>query len=218
LKIIWKREKMNRAIKSFGEDVVIEHIHEFYQAYKLPIVSVGSGTGKIESMAKQKYPEIEWICVDPMPGTFLSDQTIYIRPDYDYVDTLIEDNPEIIGSCVVFLNWCYPNLDYDYEAIEKLSLLGILTIYAYEFEQDSDDKHPSIAGGEKFINWLNEQSSYETIHESRLRYYFDYNLEDIVQMEILWLNDKMFPIEDGSQLEGEYESQVQADEKGCCIC
>lgn len=210
---------MNRAIHSFGTEVVVEHIYQFYNSYKLPIVSVGSGTGQIEYLSKQKHPEIEWICVDPNPTNFLPNKEIILKPDYDYVEDLVQQKPEIVSSCILFLNWCYPQMDYDYESIQQLSPLGILSVYAYTYNKEDTEynKQISIAGGKKFIHWLNNQSIYEDVHESGLTYWNDFNHYELDNMSILWLNDKMYPTPN-AKLDFEYSSQKEAVEKSCIIC
>jgi hypothetical protein len=54
----------NIGIKSFGYENVVDIINSFYKKYNLPIVSMGSGTGVIEYLAKKKNNKIDWICID----------------------------------------------------------------------------------------------------------------------------------------------------------
>lgn len=146
----------NKAIKHFGVDKILSTIHGFYSDNPdTPIVSVGSGLAQIEFEAKQKMPSIEWICVDPNPMSFNNYVCVpFIEPHYRMTNNLINERPNLIGNCCLFLNWCEPNEStYDFEAIRVLKPKGILAI----FEQ------LGAAGGEKFHEWLETQSSYKEV-------------------------------------------------------
>ncbi len=150
----------NQGIKSFGYEKVITIINSIYNRYQIPIISIGSGIGAIEYLANKKYYEkykenMNWICIDidNNPINYPSEAKYYInnplmKIDYNSCDKLIEDNPSIIGNCILFLNWCLPNdSTYDYEAIVKLKPKAVLSIY-----EIFDDNY-GCAGGEMFYNW-----------------------------------------------------------------
>lgn len=150
---------MNTAIKAFGTEIVIEYIRQFNQVYQLPIVSVGSGQAGIEYLSQQMIhdPRIDWVCIDPDPLSFHYSRTepiVYIQPEYPLVRNLIKAQPELVRHCTLFLNWCYPAGDYDYEAIVKLKPLAFMTIY----NQDG------IAGTPKFHDFVNRQTKYHRVH------------------------------------------------------
>ncbi len=84
-----------------------------------------------------------------------------MQPDYKDVTELIKDKPDIIGNCILFLNWCNPNdSTYDYDAIIALKPLGILAIY--EIYLDG----PGCAGSYKFYNHMIKDSKYYNIKRS----------------------------------------------------
>jgi hypothetical protein len=132
-----KREEVlmsNLAIQSFGEDFVVDFIWKFYNTYKLPFVSVGSGSAEIEHKTKLAHPEVEWICVDPDPldwathGREKKARQVFIDPVCGTVGELVTKKPELVGKCIVFLNWCFPNEStYDIRSVELLDPIAFLT-------------------------------------------------------------------------------------------
>ncbi len=162
-------ELFNTGIKSFGYKNVVDIISSFYNTYNLPIVSIGSGTGAIEYLAKKKNNDINWICVDNDPTmNFPPSANQYINQplmniDYNSCDQLIEEMPSIVNNCILFLNWCEPNEStYDYEAIIKLKPIAVLSIYEI-FEGQN-----GAAGGEMFYNWTYDNTDYRIKEEYKL--------------------------------------------------
>lgn len=160
---------MNKGIKCFSCDVVLDHMRKFYQAYggQLPIISVGSGIGAIEYLF-QIQDGIMITCVDPNPMSYAyvyqnSDLTQpFITPHYSHVGDLIAECPDLVGHCLLFLNWCEPNQSkYDYDAIRQLQPVGVLTIIE-RFLGDA-----GCAGGQLFHNWM-DSGEMTKIHESIL--------------------------------------------------
>jgi hypothetical protein len=115
---------------------------------RLPIVSVGSGTGQYEVELRSKLAEPrEMICVDK-----------YIMPpslrNFATVEELICARSELVGNCILLLMW--PNDEghhrelsetdtpYDVDAIEQLNPRHIITLYE-EF---------GGAGSLQFHDWL----------------------------------------------------------------
>lgn len=126
---------LSEGVKSFGSSFVTEILHQFYNSYKVPIVSVGCGLAAIESLSINELKD-DWILVDPNPlsyhpALFQSMPTEPFHPiDYPTVDQLIKFKPEIVKHCILFLNWCEPNDSrYDYDAIIKLQPLAVLSIF-----------------------------------------------------------------------------------------
>lgn len=162
-------ELFNTGIKSFGYENVVDIISSFYNTYNLPIVSMGSGTGAIEYLAKKKNNDINWICVDNDPTmNFPPSANQYINQplmniDYNSCDQLIETTPSIVNNCILFLNWCEPNEStYDYEAIIKLKPIAVLSIYEIFGGQNG------AAGGEMFYNWTYDNTDYRIKEEYKL--------------------------------------------------
>ena len=83
----------NKAINSFGEAKVKQILQSFNNRYKLPIVSIGSGSGSIEHFTMIN-PMINWILIDPNPESFHG--SIVMEPHYAYVNDLINNNTQII--------------------------------------------------------------------------------------------------------------------------
>jgi hypothetical protein len=57
------RDFLNKGIRALGEGQVVDLLKLFGNCYALPIVSVGSGMGAIESIVSDV--KSSWICVDP---------------------------------------------------------------------------------------------------------------------------------------------------------
>jgi hypothetical protein len=186
-------------IKSFGYENVVNIISSFYDKYKLPIVSIGSGTGVIEYLAKKKNNDINWICIENDPTmNFPPGSTQYIKEPlmnivYNSCDKLIESTPSIVNNCILLLNWCLPNdSTYDFEAIIKLKPLAVLSIY--EIFEGSN----GAAGGEMFFNWTNDNSDYHLKEEYYL-YADEFHVDDDELMDIRiswWQSFKLNDIDD----------------------
>ncbi len=189
----------NVGIKSFGSENVVDIISSFYNKHKLPIVSMGSGTGVIEYLAKKKNEEIDWICIDNDTNmNFPTCAKQYINEpltkiDYNSCDQLINNNPSIVDNCLLFLNWCLPNNStYDFEAIIKLKPIAILSIY------ENFDGMSGAAGGEMFYNWCQHNTDYHLKEEYSL-YADKYHHDDDELMDIRiswWQSIKLNDIDD----------------------
>ena len=150
----------NLGIRCLGTDIVYRYINDFSKHYKKPIISIGSGGAQIEYDTQQQF-NVNWICVDPEPQSFIgqgcvqiehNNPSVLIKPAFKTVQDLVKENPEYIDNCIIFLNWCNPNKsEYDYEAIQLLKPIAILTIYERFLGGNG------AACGEKFHQWLFEQ-------------------------------------------------------------
>ena len=178
----------NLGIKSFGYKNVVDIISSFYDKYKLPIVSMGSGTGVIEYLSKNNNNNIDWICIDndetmnfpPNASQFINKPLMKIV--YNSCDQLIDYTPSIVGNCILFLNWCLPNdSTYDFEAIIKFKPIAVLSIYE-EFDGIS-----GAAGGEMFYNWTKNNTDYHLKEEYHL-YANEFHEDDdeIMDIRISW--------------------------------
>ena len=144
---------LSRGVKTLGSDVVIDAIHQMGQAYKVPIVSVGCGACAIESMVIKKWGgRKQFRLIDPDPLSFeaiLKPEAPFRKIDYPTVDALIAHEPNLVNGCILLLNWCDPNgSEYDYQAIQQLKPLGVLTIYVV------DAGRHGAAGGRVFFEWM----------------------------------------------------------------
>jgi hypothetical protein len=141
---------LNRGIRSLGHDLVLTYVQHLADSYDdCPIVSLGSGMGAIESMFPADVaPRL--IYVDPDYGVYRYDEPngsgmAFRTPDFDTVRDLVATRPEIVGACVLFLDWCHPNAsDIDMEAVELLRPRGILAII------ERLGTRNGYAGGERF--------------------------------------------------------------------
>jgi hypothetical protein len=115
-------------VTAFGDELVLtwwETISRNYPENEgYTIVSVGSGTGKIEELI-QKRLNRPIICIDPDPYSFSIGVT-GIMPHYplieDYLTSL--DNikeRKIKNKTVLFINWSDPREDYDIKAVTALN-------------------------------------------------------------------------------------------------
>ncbi len=178
---------LNLGIKSYGIKNVIDIINDFYNNYNKPIVSMGSGIGAIEYLSKIQNNNINWICIDinNNPIDFPSSATLthpLVKIDYNSCDELIENKPEIINNCILFLNWCLPNDSYyDFEAIIKLNPIAILSIY-----EDLNGSN-GAAGGKMFYNWTKNNIDYHLKEEYSL-YADEYhdNDDELMDIRISW--------------------------------
>jgi hypothetical protein len=131
------RNTLNNGLKSFGVDYMVKELSAFCESYpSLPVVSVGSGNGYLESL----LPDKEWVLVDPAPLAFYTarDGTVhsklYMKPSYRFTRDLINARPEIAGGgdrCLLLLNW--PNHGqthaYDLEAILLLKPRAVFIVH-----------------------------------------------------------------------------------------
>ena len=126
----------NKGLRSFGAALVTEYLSTMLGVYgkDTPVVSVGSGMGAYEYV----HPEFNWVMVDPDPTSFAfaysseAEESVidpFRSPDYRYVSDAIREKPALVRNCIVFLNWCDPELStYDYDAIRDLEPMGVLAI------------------------------------------------------------------------------------------
>ncbi len=199
----------NKGIKSFGENQVKIILESFYTKFKIPIVSIGSGSGSIEHYTKSN---INWILIDPNPISFHG--SVIMEPNFSYIDDLITDNPNIVGNCLLFLNWCDPNdSEYDYEAIIKLQPIAICSIY------DIYDDSYGAAGGEKFYNWtINENNNYQCIEEHYLHCHEDDEDFDIeVNIRIKIWQIKRLPFNEDDIVVTYSQSKIRHTNSSCSI-
>jgi hypothetical protein len=161
----------NMCIQSYGIEESIKIVATFCLSYTdggrpPPIISVGSGTAELEYLVQTATSnKIEWICVDPNPTSFiLQGKKIFIEPAYKYVDDLVRSRPDVVGKCLLFLNWCSPgNSEYDMEAVKLLQPAAILTTI------DFHNGGAGAAGGFLFHSFL-KSKSYNTMFSTKLYY------------------------------------------------
>jgi hypothetical protein len=202
----------------------------YNDSHNIPIISMGSGTGVIEHMATTSYYSkynklMNWICIDidNNPLDFPSQARTHMNAplmkiDYNSVDQLIDDKKEIVGKCILFLNWCLPNdSTYDFDAIIKLKPLAVFSIY--EVYNDSF----GAAGGEKFFDWTVNNQDY-TLKETYTlcsqyhddNHHDDYDDDELLDIRITWWQNNNIP-NDEDIIYGQYPCLIANRKVNCCL-
>lgn len=148
----------NLGIKLLGSELVLDRLLGLYRDIKSPVVSVGSGSGCLESAALKKDPSMQLQCVDPDPLSF-SKGPVLVKPDFPRVEDLLRSRPDLLDNCVLLLNWAPPDCDFDLEAIRSLRPRAILCVFEVFFK---------AAGSELFHEWLTSQSEYLLLQKDTL--------------------------------------------------
>jgi hypothetical protein len=153
-----------------------------------PIVSVGCGPGLYEAETLKLNPRLDFIMVDPDPRSFENVEP-KLAIDAATVPDLIKTRPELVGKCVLLLIWPNPNEStYDYQAVELLNPVAVVTIYEAK----------GAAGGDQFHCWLSTvgaKSAVETtpFYDSnkitlsktyRMRHYYLTRIQGQMDMEL----------------------------------
>jgi hypothetical protein len=217
--------QLNKGVRSFGVDVVVAHVKSFSSSNgcTLPVVSVGSGMGAVESLTDG----VPWILVDPAPMSFANHPDDYdgegavepLRmPDYPLVKDLVLAKPEIVGNCLLFLNWCEPNdSDYDYEAVEQLKPRGVLSLIELYHGL------PGAAGGDKFHDWLvgirrkrSDTSEYRILGESTLSHHPQTTTP--MDIRIVWVQRAGDEVNPPAGMKYVYSSLIPHTKTDCIVC
>lgn len=116
----------------------MEQILKIYPKHKKKIISIGSGGGYIEKLL-DKLLNIDIICIDPEPLSYITEKVIYKYPKYK---TIEDDNfplNEYKDDCILFINWSTPEKinGYDIMSILKLNPICILTTVETGFYRGS---------------------------------------------------------------------------------
>jgi hypothetical protein len=151
---------MNKAVKCFGTRTVMTNIGQFLNAYPgINLISIGSGNGLLEDHIKTEFGT-NTICIDPNPESY-SPPPIVTKPDFPSVTALIERSPELVGNCLILLNWCNPNESrYDFDAIQSLRPIAFISIFESYMEESG------AAGGQLFYDYIRSNSEYSLIHST----------------------------------------------------
>ena len=168
---------LNPCVYSFGKEQTLCGLKQFAAAYPgRIIVSVGSGNGFLE--LQLVLFDISVICVDPKWNEWTEcahglDEP-FLAPLFPTVEALVKTHPDLVGNCIVFLNWCYPNeSDYDFWAIQHLAPLAFWVNFE-KYSLDYKNGKPSgSAGGRRFHRFLQEteeKKEHVKVHAMRLTY------------------------------------------------
>lgn len=128
----------NQAIRALGIDTMCRSLHAMRCIFPgVPFVSIGSGYGLVEYIAEETVPDdvnggtMEWIGVDPDPGSWprrdlRGEDGPFFPATYRDAETLARQRPDMVGNCVVVLNWPSPNdSTYDIDAVGILEPLAV---------------------------------------------------------------------------------------------
>lgn len=119
--------KLSKGLYNIG----LEHLYDVVNSLPshLPIVSVGQGDGYVEELLR-KEREREVIGVDPNPSEHTG--WVVCEPGFPLVSDLLKECPDLVGNCIVFLNWPSPSSgekgEFDSEAVELLKPVYVLTV------------------------------------------------------------------------------------------
>lgn len=208
----------NLAIKSYGMEESENILLKFVETYVLPVVSMGSGSATLEYKVQQKNEKIRWICVDPTPSSWCAGE-VMIKPQYASVEDLVAAEPELVGKCVLFLNWCLPNESrYDYDAVMLLQPIAFLsTVEFLEVGLETPSGNGS-AGGELFHGLVvnSEAHGYNFCYNSTLYYDYDYDYPPL-DIRFIWYQKSELP-EIEVDLERDYKCKVRHPRDACVIC
>lgn len=72
-----------------------------------PCISVGSGSGEREKFISEKIGQPVY-CVEPYPASWPNVPPMY-GPHYHTVSELVDEHPEFVGKCALFVLWEFPN-------------------------------------------------------------------------------------------------------------
>ena len=133
--------KTSTAINFLGIPAIVMYMEEIlkkYPKHQKKIISIGSGGGYIEKLL-DKLLNIDIICIDPEPLSYITEKVIYKYPKYKNVED--DDFPlnEYKDDCILFINWSTPDKSngYDIKAILKLNPVCILTTVETGFYRGS---------------------------------------------------------------------------------
>ena len=133
--------KTSTAINFLGIPAIVMYMEEIlkkYPKHQKKIISIGSGGGYIEKLL-DKLLNIDIICVDPEPLSYITEKVIYKYPKYKNIED--DDFPlnEYKDDCILFINWSTPDKlnGYDVKAIMKLNPICILTTVETGFYRGS---------------------------------------------------------------------------------
>jgi len=157
---------LSEGLQNLGIDVAYEYMQYIIDNYNPNLImSIGSGCGIFEKLLEQHHG-INIICIDPNPDEYIKAPKQFKKePNYSYVDDIVKIIPFNLIDNMIILNWATPNNStYDYDAMIKLQPKIILWI------GDST----GIAGGKKFLEFLEETQDNKTNYTIIKKYVVKY--------------------------------------------
>lgn len=174
------RIKSNKAVRCFGLSLIMDYLQQAAGHYRVPVVSVGSGNGLVERDLENAVvcantglrPTV--YCVDPDPESYLG-PPVFKQPDAASTTALLGQHPELVGNCILFLNWPEPNgCTWDMEAVVALQPQAIIAVI------ERFGNSYGAAGGELLHRFLydSEDQTYAMVMETKTD--LDADLDPIV--------------------------------------
>ena len=137
-----EQPQLNPALQIIGLNVLKQYFLKIRSISNDLIISIGSGNGYIERHIEKEL-ETTILCVDPM--RIESVQDMYKASNFNYINDLLEDYPNLINNSITFINWSFPNdSTYDYDALAKLSSDNVLIVC----------ETTGSGGGKVLLTWL----------------------------------------------------------------
>ena len=129
----------------------MEEVLKLYPNHKKKIISIGSGGGYIEKLL-DKLLDIDIICIDPCPLSYITEKVIYKYPKYKDIEDQEFPLNEYKNNCILFINLATPEKinGYDIRAILKLNPICIVNTVETGFYRGS--------GSIGFYNFLKENN------------------------------------------------------------
>lgn len=126
-----KTQEYSNGAHHLGFETIKCYFQYVKDAYPgMPIISIGSGNGKLEKDLMDDL-DIHILCIDQNPLSWSCVKTLYVRPVYDSVQEMLDDELVINDKnkkCIVFLNWSTISDTYDIKAIKLLKPVHLIVI------------------------------------------------------------------------------------------
>lgn len=168
---------LSNGVQAVGMDNIAGCVENIPELYEHDWISIGSGNGVVEKYLDDMF-NINIICVDPLPETYLpAPEKLGKKPIFHDINDLVNSNPKLIESCNLLLNWTYPDLSYDIEAINILKPKWIIWIGEKQGAAGGDEFHMLWKKWDKYYNFgsnygENCKDSYKIIKQIVKTIYF----------------------------------------------
>jgi len=201
MSIISKRHPSNQHydLKKYSGGVIALSVDKFMSAAlrfchnearqgEIEIISIGSGTGVTENEIIKAYRATY---KKDIKITLVDINTRY-EANYRTVDELIRERPEVIGNCVLLINWPEPQNgtvnNYDIDAVDDLRPKAVLAVYetmgssgSLDFVAALHNNSFKLSPEEYGIFNFDVDSKLQRVHTGRLR---DYSIEEVALQKV----------------------------------
>jgi len=181
-------------------NVPIEHIRIYLEDcinISNNIISIGCGNGIYEYEISKNTQRLKnkMILIDPAPESFQNYPTKdFLTVDYNTVEDIIKNNPNVINNCVLLLIWTPPTkypymstvddtIGFDFKAVELLKPKSVICLY-----EIPKDKTFGCAGSIKMSELLLNPNKFNYREICTTNYYFNKEcLIGSIYPKITWL-------------------------------